>query len=356
MTIHTGLFELDFGWVRRQPTTSCVAIGLISFHQDFPPDFIRKGGLNFRPVKTRFFHFTACLVTASFASANVRADDKFDSLKHELDALKQRVTVLEDENLRLKKKELEVERLIVRKELIVSDTGATWEKGFELQQIPRGIYARSLWDGPGGLWVRRRLIKGEIDDPFDDRFHALERDGSMRRAPGHISWNVFLNGSWRQMAIIQGEGLELSEVPARDWNGSTHPGRIRLQTFRPGHGEPLTDALIGQGMMSLGGGGYGGGGLPFPSDVLQLWGGELHQMPVATPSAPTVLSHDGSGEHEYAIVAVSPQGHRSAPSPSKKAAGRAKLRWDSVAGGDAYVIIRDGKAIAGPLAAEGSQT
>src|SRR4030095_15963846 len=114
MTIHTGLFELDFGWVRRQPTTSCVAIGLISFHQDFPPDFIRKGGLNFRPVKTRFFHFTACLVTASFALADVRADDKFDSLKHELDALKQRVTALEDENLRLKEKELEVERLIVR--------------------------------------------------------------------------------------------------------------------------------------------------------------------------------------------------------------------------------------------------
>src|SRR3989304_1955812 len=86
-------------------------------------------------------------------------------------------------------KVLEVDRLIVRKELIVSDTGQPWEKGFEAHQIPRGIYARSLWDGPGGLWVRSRLIKGEIDDPFDDRFHALEKDGSMRLGPGHISWN-----------------------------------------------------------------------------------------------------------------------------------------------------------------------
>jgi hypothetical protein len=66
-------------------------------------------------------------------------------------------------------KVVEVDRLIVRKKLIVSDTGQPWEKGFEAQQIPRGIYARALHDGPGGLWVRSRLIKGEIDDPFDNR-------------------------------------------------------------------------------------------------------------------------------------------------------------------------------------------
>jgi hypothetical protein len=300
-------------------------------------------------------HFVILSGWLLVALGRVYSQETLDSLKRELDLLKQRVATLEDENNRLKKKELEVERLIVRKELVVSDTGSTWEKGFELQQIPRGIYARSLWDGPGGLWVRSRLIKGEIDDPFDDRFHALERGGSMRRAPGHISWNVFLDGSWRQMAIIQGEGLELSEVPASNWNGSTHPGRIRLQTFRPGHGEPLTDALIGQGMMSLGGGGYGGGGLPFPTEVLQLWGGELRQVPVTVPGAPVVVSHDNSGEHEYAIIAVSPQGHRSARSPPAKAHGRAKLRWDSVPGGDSYVVIRDGKEIAGPMRVEGSQ-
>jgi hypothetical protein len=252
-------------------------------------------------------------------------------------------------------KELTVDRLIVKKELIVSDTGEPWERGFEAHQIPRGIYAKSVTDNTvGGLWVRSRLIKGEIDDPFDDRFHALERKG-FRSSPGHISWNVWLDGAWRQMAIIQGEGVELSEVPLKEWNGGTHPGRIRFQTFRPRHGEPLTDAIIGQGMMSIGGGGFGGGGLPYPSEVLQLWGGEMTKAAVPTPSAPTVLSDDGSGEHQYAIVAVGVQGRRTAASPPAKARGLAKLRWDSVPGGDSYIVLRDGKEIAGPLRIEGSQ-
>jgi hypothetical protein len=252
-------------------------------------------------------------------------------------------------------KVLEVDRLIVRKELIVSDTGQPWEKGYEQHQIPRGIYARALHDGPGGLWVRSRLIKGELDDPFDDRFHALERDGSRRGSPGHISWNVWLDGAWRQMAIVQGEGLEYSEVPAKEWSGSTHPGRIRFQTFRPRHSEPLTDALIGQGMMSIGGGGYGGGGLPAPGDVLHLWGGELRQADLATPAAPEVVADDGSGEHQYTLVALGPQGKRTAASPAAKAKGLAKLRWDSVPGADSYMVLRDGKEIAGPLRIEGSQ-
>lgn len=252
-------------------------------------------------------------------------------------------------------KQLEVDRLIVRKELIVSDTGKPWEDGYEQHQMPRGIYARSLHDGPGGLWVRSRLIKGEVDDPFDDRFHALERDGSLRRTPGHISWNVWLDGAWRQMAIVQGEGMELSEIPRDQWNGGTHPGRIRFQTFRPKHSEPLTDALIGQGMMSIGGGGYGGGGLPYPSEVLQLWGGEMQRADVPVPAAPEVLNDDGSGPHEYALISVGPQGRRTAVSKPTKTQGLAKLRWDSVPGADAYIVLRDGKEITGLLRVEGSQ-
>ena len=252
-------------------------------------------------------------------------------------------------------KELVVDRLIVRQELIVSDTGQPWEKGFEAHQIPRGIYARALHDGPGGLWVRSRLIKGEIDDPFDDRFHALERSGARRGSPGHISWNVWLDGHWRQMAIVQGEGLEYSEVPAEQWNGTTHPGRLRFQTFRPGHGEPLTDAVIGQGKMSLGGGGFGGGGLPYPSQVLELWGGKVVDHAVARPTPPAVIKDDGSGKHQYAVIAVSPSGERSAASEAATAGGLATLRIDSVHGADAYVIVRDGKEVAGPLRIEGSQ-
>lgn len=251
--------------------------------------------------------------------------------------------------------ELEVDRLIVRKELIVSDTGEIWEEGFEAHQIPRGVYARSLYDGAGGLWVRSRLIKGEIDDPFDDRFHALERNGSHRGSPGHISWNIWLDDAWRQMAIIQGEGLEPSELPTAQWSGGSHPGRIRFQTFRPDHDEPLTDALIGQGKMSLGGGGYGGGGLPIPSHVLHLWGGEVRVEPVTVPAEPSVKSDDGSGPHTYSLIAIGPQGQRTDESPAVKSRGLATLEWDSVAGADAYVVIRDGKEITGPVRIEGAR-
>jgi hypothetical protein len=294
-----------------------------------------------------------CLLSVPRPAAADPAEE-LAAIRREMAELKQRVTALENDNAKLKK-ELEVERLVVKKELIVSDTGLPWERGYEPHQIPRGIYARSLWNGPGGLWVRSRLIKGEVDDPFDDRFHALERDGSLRRAPGHISWNVWLDGAWRQMAIIQGEGLELSEVPQKDWNGGTHPGRIRFQTFRPGHGEPLTDALIGQGMMSLGGGGFGGGGLPYAGEILQLWGGELRSMPLPAPAAPVPVRDDGAGPHEYSLIAVGAQGNRSAASPAVRTKGRARLRWDSVAGADSYIVRRDGREITGPLRIEGSQ-
>jgi hypothetical protein len=301
-------------------------------------------------MKTFFKPLSACLIFAWSLSAQ----EGLEPIRRELEDLKRRVTALEQENSKLKN-QLEVERLVVKKELIVSDTGLPWEKGFEAQQIPRGIYAKSLAQGAGGLWVRSRLIKGEIDDPFDDRFHAIEKDGSPRRAPGHISWNVWLDGAWRQMAIIQGEGLEPSELPPREWTGGSHPGRIRFQTFRPRHDEPLTDALIGQGKMSLGGGGFGGGGLPYASEVLQLWGGEMRQAAIPTPAAPVVLSDDGSGEHQYAIVAVGVQGRRTAASTAANAKGRAALRWDSVNGADAYVVLRDGKEITGPIRIEGAQ-
>lgn len=252
-------------------------------------------------------------------------------------------------------RELEVDRLVVRNELVVSDTGKPWEEGYEQEQIPRGIYARGLANGPGGLWVRSRLIKGEVDDPFDDRFHAVERDGSLRRAPGHISWNVWLDGAWRQMAIVQGEGVEFSEVPRDQWNGATHPGRIRLQSFRPGHQEPLTDALIGQGMMSLGGGGYGGSGLIEPREVLEVWGGQVRQHELPVPRPPTAVEQDATGPHTYALIAVGPQGVRSAPSAVLKTTGRAVLRWDSVPGADAYEVWCDGEPVGPPVRIEGAE-
>jgi hypothetical protein len=296
----------------------------------------------------------AIAVSAATMCGGARADEPLDAVLREVKDLKARVAALEQANKDLKR-EIDVERLVVRKELIVSDTGQPWEQGYEAQQIPRGVYARSLWSGPGGLWVRSRLIKAEVDDPFDDRFHAVERSGALRLAPGHISWCVWLGGAWRQMAIIQGEGLDPSELPLAKWDGGTHPGRIRLQTYRPEHDEPLTDALVGQGMMSLGGGGYGGGGLPYPKEVLQLWGGTLTQSLVPTPAAPIVVKDDGSGAHDYALIAVGPQGRLSAASANVRARGLATLRWDSDAGVDAYIVLRDGKRFAGPLRREGSR-
>lgn len=250
--------------------------------------------------------------------------------------------------------ELVVDRLIVRSELIVSDTEKPWEDGFEKQQIARGVVARSLGTGTAGVWVRSRLIKTEIDDPFDDRFHAIEHDGSVRGNPGHISWNVWLADNWRQIAILQGEMLERSELAGQQLSGANHPGRLRFQSFRRDHDEPVTDALIGQGMMSLGGGGYGGGGLPFPSEVLQLWGGKMQQFRLSRPQAPRVTKQDNSGKHSYALIAMGAQGDRSEPSPEVIADGLASLAWQSVNGADAYIVLRDGKAI-GPMRIEGSE-
>ena len=130
-------------------------------------------------------------------------------------------------------KVLEVDRLIVRKELIVSDTGHPWEKGFEAQQIPRGVYARSLGDGPGGLWVRSRLIKGEIDDPFDDRFHGAGEGWQLAACARAHFVECLARRGLEANGDHSGEGLEFSEVPLKEWSGSTHPGRIRFQTFRP---------------------------------------------------------------------------------------------------------------------------
>lgn len=108
--------------------------------------------------------------------------------------------------------------------------------------------------------------------------------------------------------------------------------------------------------MSVGGGGYGGGGLPYPTEVLQLWCGTLCEHEVPTPAAPTVLNDDGSGEHRCAIHAIGPQGRRAAASSTVKAAGLADAPLGQFPGGDAYVVLRDGKEITRPLRIGGSQT
>jgi hypothetical protein len=107
-------------------------------------------------------------------------------------------------------------------------------------------------------------------------------------------------------------------------------------------------------MMSIGGGGYGGGGLPYPIEVLELWGGGMEAYEAPVPAPPEIVRDDGSGPHRYALVAVGPQGLRTNASPAAEANGLATLRWESVHGADAYVVLRDGKEVAGPLRIEGA--
>ena len=80
----------------------------------------------------------------------------------------------------------------------------------------------------------------------------------------------------------------------------------------------------------------------------------MRKAEIAIPQAPTIVQDDGSGEHQYAIIAVGVQGKRTAVSGTTKARGFAKLRWDSVNGADAYIVVRDGKEITIPLRIEGS--
>ena len=62
-------------------------------------------------------------------------------------------------------KVLEVDRLVVRKELIVSDTGEPWEKGFEAQQVPRGERCRfCAADADVDDGVAEQALRGQAAD------------------------------------------------------------------------------------------------------------------------------------------------------------------------------------------------
>ncbi len=116
----------------------------------------------------------------------------------------------------------------------------------------------------------------------------------------------------------------------------------------------VATTMLGQGMMSVGGGGYGGGGLPYASDVLQVWGGSIKTHPLSKPTVPRLVEDDGAGKHRYSIMAIGPQGDRSELSEAVITNGLATLEWDSVPGADAYVIVRDEKEATGLLRIEGS--
>ncbi len=227
-------------------------------------------------------------------------------------------------------KELEVDRLIVRKELIVSDTGAAWEKGYEAHQIPRGLYARSLGDGPGGLWVRSRLIKAEVDDPFDDRFHAVERDGSLRKAARAHLLECLAGRCLASDGDHPGRGpgvergvagsVERADAPRPAPLSDVPTGSRRAVdrcAHRPGHDVHRRRRLRRRGLaLSLG------------SPSALGW----HDPASGDPDSGRPGCGQGRrlGAHQYAIIAVGAQGHRTKASPTSQSRGLATLRWDSV--------------------------
>jgi hypothetical protein len=75
----------------------------------------------------------------------------------------------------------------------------------------------------------------------------------------------------------------------------------------------------------------------------------------SSPQAPAVVSDDGSGEHRYGVIAVGAQGRRTAVSATAKASGLARLRWRGVPGAEAYIVVRDGREVTGPLRIEGTR-
>ena len=156
------------------------------------------------------------------------------------------------------------------------------------------------------------------------------------------------------MAIIQGEGLEFNEVPKQSWNGGNHPGRLRIQSFRPMHSEPLTDAMIGQGMMSIGGGGYGGGGLPYPRRCCNCGAERSRAIPSPHPRAARGPRRR-LGQAKLRDDRDRPQGQRTPKSPAVVAGGYATLQFEGPAGADAFLVLRDDRVVAGPLRIEGSQ-
>jgi hypothetical protein len=81
----------------------------------------------------------------------------------------------------------------------------------------------------------------------------------------------------------------------------------------------------------------------------------MQEATIPTPAAPTVVKDDGSRAHQYAIIAVGAQGRRTKASPASRSQGLATLRWDSVPGADSYLVVRDGRALGGPIRIEGSR-
>jgi pyrroline-5-carboxylate reductase len=156
----------------------------------------------------------------------------------------------------------------------------------------------------GGL-IKRGLAPGQIQvvEPFAEQATKLQSQFGVRvMASAQTSLGSAALVVWAVKPQIFAQAAEQAGPHVRSALHLSVAAGIGTDTLARWLGSerivramPNTPALIGQGMMSLGGGGYGGGGLPCPGQVLELWGGSLREHPLWRPAPPAVIQSDHSG-------------------------------------------------------------
>ena len=218
-----------------------------------------------------------------------------------------------------------------------------------------------MWDESGRKLHARSLILTEVDDPVDLRFRRAPGkypDGPLSGTspagalPGLICWDALTSEGWRQLAGIEGMA---KDSPAAPPTAGSHPGWLTFWTYAENHDDRIRRVILDDtGAMSLGGGGFGGEGLPVPAYGFHLFGGGLRVQEVASPAAPSVRAVGGGDtRYEYRLVACDSKGHETPPGPPAVVSGPATLdgehyvhlEWDQVTGAETYGIIRNGSRL-----------
>ncbi|HEY7118402.1 MAG TPA: hypothetical protein VH475_17570 [Tepidisphaeraceae bacterium] len=225
-------------------------------------------------------------------------------------------------------------------------------------QAPIDVY----WDQPGRKLHARSLILTEVDDPVDLRIRRAPGkfpDGPVTgtspagTVSGGIHWDALTLSGWRQVAGIEGMAKDL---PAPPPTPASHPGWLTFYTYPHDYDDRLRRVILDDtGAMSLGGGGYGGDGLPAPRYGLHLFGGGMRLQAVATPEAPTisVVGRAGNTRYEYRIVARDSKGNPTPPGPAASIVGPdtldsnnyIKIQWSRSEGAETYHVLRNGQRL-----------
>jgi hypothetical protein len=206
------------------------------------------------------------------------------------------------------------------------------------------------------------LILTEVDDPVDLRLRRAPGkypDGPLTGTspPGNISggihWDALTDGAWRQVAGIEGMS---KDHPAPAPTAADHPGWLTVYTYPHHYDDRLRRLIIDEtGSMALGGGGFGGNGLPAPAHGFHLFGGGMRIQAVRPPEQPRaeVIGNGDGEQYVYQIVACDSKGHESEPSVATVVRGPRvlgqdefiRLRWNQCVGAETYLILRNGRRL-----------